>query len=57
LKFGGVIMTVRLGLARHSKAITAEELVDDLGTFGPWLFFAILPVSTVAAALESLATQ
>ncbi len=44
-------------MARQSKAMTAEELVYDLGTFGLWLFFAILLVLTVASVLETLATQ
>ena len=44
-------------MARESKAMTAEELVHDLGAFGLWLFFAIQMVLAMAAVLEALATR
>ena len=44
-------------MTRHIKRMTSEELVQDVGSVGLWLFAAILLVLATAAALESIATR
>jgi predicted S18 family serine protease len=44
-------------MTRQDKRMTSEELVHDVGSFGLWLFAAILLVLAAAAVLESIATR